>query len=381
MRTEITQTNLQPKGISIEPVGNVQPHPVADLSVILAKTRIRSFPTTRYYGSKKRLLHWIYEHLKEVPFKSVLDGFGGTGIVSLLFKAMGKHVTFNDALLSNTISAQALLANNLPFEGVDEVKAFFNEISPVKGFITQTFNGKFYLDNENAWLDGAVTAISNLDENKRVALLYSLFQACLQKRPFNLFHRANLNLRTAQSHNQRFGNQTTWDTPFPTLATRAYSELTNSFWQTSVDHTVLAPIDVSEIPSGYDLVYFDPPYIGKSNGDDYLRRYHFLEGLSQYDQWPELIDEKYNNLQFIKKNHISDWQNRRVFKDKLFSLIERHKQSIVALSYVDNAYPSRDELSTYFKQVFKNHEIIEKELPHALSHGKKVELLIIGFPR
>ena len=95
---------------------------------------------------------------------------------------------------------------------------------------------------------------------------------------------------------------------------------------------------------------------------------------------PELIDDKYNNLQFVKKNHISDWQNKKVFKDKLFSLIESHKHSIVVLSYVDNAYPSRDELSTFFNQVFRSHKVIEKELPHALSQGKKVELLIMGFP-
>ena len=199
---------------------------------------------------------------------------------------MGKQVTFNDALLSNAISARALLANKLAFEGVEEVEAFFNEISPLKGFIAQTFCGKFYLDDENKWLDGVMSEISCMEESKKVALLYSLFQACLQKRPFNLFHRANLNLRTARLHNQCFGNQTTWDTPFPALATRAYAALTKSIWQTSVDQTVLQPLDVSDIPPGYDLVYFDPPYIGNNNGDDYLRRYHFLEGLSQYDQWP-----------------------------------------------------------------------------------------------
>ena len=69
-----------------------------------------------------------------------------------------------------------------------------------------------------------------------------------------------------------------------------------------------------------------------------MRRYHFLEGLSQYEEWPQLIDHSYNNLQLIMKKHISDWQSKKHFKDKLFSLIEKHRHSIVVLSYVANAY-------------------------------------------
>ncbi|MBZ0091994.1 MAG: hypothetical protein K8F27_07210, partial [Sulfuricellaceae bacterium] len=66
---------------------------------------IDQFPKTRYYGSKRRLLGWIYHALKGLPFNTVLDGFGGTASVSLLFKMMGKKVTFHDGLFCNTISA------------------------------------------------------------------------------------------------------------------------------------------------------------------------------------------------------------------------------------------------------------------------------------
>lgn len=40
-------------------------------------------PTTRYYGSKRRLVEQIWETLQDnnVEFDSVLDLFGGTGIV------------------------------------------------------------------------------------------------------------------------------------------------------------------------------------------------------------------------------------------------------------------------------------------------------------
>lgn len=74
--------------------------------------KIQEFPTTRYYGSKKRLLPWIYENTKNLEFDTVLDTFGGTASTSLLFQAMGKKVTFNDGLKCNQIMATALLQNH-----------------------------------------------------------------------------------------------------------------------------------------------------------------------------------------------------------------------------------------------------------------------------
>lgn len=348
-----------------------------DLCIRRAEDMIPLFPTTRYYGSKKRLLSWLFNNLKDIHFKTVLDGFGGTASVSLLFKAMGKEVTFNDALISNVTSAKALLASDLPLSRKD-VECFFDSIHPLKGVIASNFGGKFYLDSENEWLDGAVQAIELEPEEKRNVLMYCLFQACLQKRPFNLFHRANLNLRTA-SVKQSFGNQITWDRPFTELSIRAFAELERVVWRAPVSQTILPPTDVSNVPQGYDLVYLDPPYISlRDNGDDYLRRYHFLEGLCRYDEWENLIDASYQNLQFKKQGHISEWQDRRFFKDRLFSLIKRHSESTVALSYVDNAYPSKEEIENCFKDLFKEVQVIQQALPHALSKGTKSELLFIG---
>lgn len=65
-------------------------------------------PSTRYQGSKRRILRWLYDNLNNLEFESVLDGFGGTGSVSYLFKLMQKKVTFNDVLLANYQSGIAL---------------------------------------------------------------------------------------------------------------------------------------------------------------------------------------------------------------------------------------------------------------------------------
>ena len=38
-----------------------------------------------------------------------------------------------------------------------------------------------------------------------------------------------------------------------------------------------------------DLVYMDPPYVPRSDDNCYMKRYHFLEGLSRYWQGQEIM--------------------------------------------------------------------------------------------
>jgi adenine-specific DNA-methyltransferase len=62
---------------------------------------IRMLPSTRYYGSKRRLLPWIYEIIGGLKFNTALDIFGGSASVSLLLRLMRKSVTYHDGLRFN----------------------------------------------------------------------------------------------------------------------------------------------------------------------------------------------------------------------------------------------------------------------------------------
>lgn len=341
---------------------------------------ISRFPKTRYYGSKRRLLDWIYRALKDLPFNSVLDGFGGTASVSLLFKMMDKKVTFHDGLLCNTIAAQALLADALPFPEISDAHVFISKIKPRRGFVNQTFSGMYYTDKENCWLDGAATAIHKIPSAaQRSVYLYCLFQACLKKRPFNLFHRANLNLRLNSHIKRSFGNYVTWETPFPDHMKASLIDLPRVVKPAKQPANVLQPGDISRLDNGYDLVYLDPPYVsaGKST-DDYLKRYHFLEGLSIYSGWGREIDND-SSLNSLKTlSYISEWQHKRTFRERLFEVIHTHRQSIVVLSYLAEAYPSEEAITDHFRKNFRHVNVLKKDFSHALAKNKKVELMFIG---
>ena len=49
--------------------------------------------------------------------------------------------------------------------------------------------------------------------HRRALAWFALFQACIAKRPYNLFHRRNLDMRTADV-GRTFGNKAAWDRPF-----------------------------------------------------------------------------------------------------------------------------------------------------------------------
>lgn len=350
--------------------------------MINVNIELSKFPTTRYYGSKRRLLLWIHAVTSELEFETVFDRFGGTSSVSLLFQSMGKKVIFHDALNFNTISANALLA----IEPVkkDKVSVLFDEVKPVSSFITKKFKNIYYSHQENRWLDGAVQKLENHSIADNNAYWYCLFQACLKKRPFNTFHRANYYLRTADVK-RNFGNLTTWNKSFKEHIDIANYEL-NTFVSNKAKRCqpaiVLPNKNLNNQYIDADLIYLDPPYIGNtSNTDNYHKKYHFLEGMTKYNDWHDLIDESKKIKSIKTPKHIEDWHDKTKFKDLLFAEIKEYRHKIVMLSYQTNGYPDKDCIYDFFVSLFDNVHIYNKPFSHALSKQEKIEIIIIGCPK
>jgi len=340
------------------------------------------FPTTRYYGSKKRLLGWMLTTINGLEFDTVLDVFGGTSTVSLLFKYMGKKVTYNDILKSSSLQAVALLSNGSADNILHLVEVFCDKVVPCQGFIAENFEGVFYYSEENEWLDGALSYLhSNFTGLEFASIYYCLQQACIQKRPFNLFHRKNLYLRENNNKKTKFGNWATWERSFKELMLRAALELKKTRYASVFEPEVLPCTDAMRLRPGYDLVYLDPPYIPVNRQDvSYLERYHFLEGMASPETWGGKIDWSKPSRCFLKTDEIKTWNTKSTFRNNLFELISIHKESIVVLSYVDGAHPPLYEIEAFFREKFRLVEVHKKPISHALSSKIKIELLIIGKP-
>lgn len=358
----------------------------APTSLTLVKSvseTIAQLPSTRYYGSKRKLLPWIYERVRTLEFNSVLDALGGTASVSLLFKAMRKTVTYHDGFRFNLDIANTLLSNQVAMTRED-VTRFLDAIVPVSGVVSRSFRGIYYKDRENYWIDGFVDSLQRTDLTRLQAALlrYLLYQACLKKRPFNLFHRSNLHLRTNKNVSRSFGNHVTWERSFQHHILQAYDELPSEL-KTHASCIVLRPGNVERIKPGYDLVYIDPPYvsdISRYNRDDYWRRYHFLEGIASYNTWEQRIDTDSDIRLLRRPQWMLDWATKATFAERLFSFVKTHKQSQVVLSYVSNAYPNERTITEFFEDTFANVSIHSREHSHALGATPRRELLFVGRP-
>ena len=354
--------------------------------------KIDAFPTTRYQGSKRKIIPWIYDCIKDIEFQTVLDAFGGSGTVSYLFKMMKKDITYNDILKFNQIIGDSIIANGSITLEESDLEYILDEEIDCDTFITDTFQGIYYKKKENIWLDKIICNIENLDsiysgaelKYKKAIAYNALFQSCLTKRPYNLFHRKNLTMRT-RNVQRNFGNKTTWETPFPKQFKKFVSEINKSIF-TSEQTCKSTNYDVFSIKkTNYDLVYIDPPYIKATSGNesyDYLRCYHFLEGISKYYDWRTLIDDDSINKRIksvIIKNHFTPKMANKTFN----RLISKFKNSIIVISYKYGGVPSIDELTAMIKKYKRNIRIYDKHYKYALNkqNGNAVlnrEYILIG---
>jgi len=346
------------------------------------KVKEFNFPSTRYSGSKLRFLDWIWSHIKDLKFETVLDAFGGTGSVSLMFKWYGKQVYYNDILKFNQIIGKAIIENSHVTVANDDIENVLRfNASKYPNFIQRDFNGIFFLDEENEWLDKIIKNISQVkNEYKKCILLSSLFQACLSKRPFNLFHRANLYIRTAKVE-RSFGNKTTWETPFPDLLRKFVNEYNKAVFCNKKKNKVIGGYDALNCPNGVDLVYLDPPYFsnGSSQGTNYLAYYHFLERIAHYDKWEDLINNAYGKSKRLNNTpEIDRFVKKSEIKKSLEELFQNFHKNIIVLSYQAGGIPSLEEIIEMFKNIGKKVQVFEKEHRYVLSKKIKKELLFIA---
>jgi adenine-specific DNA-methyltransferase len=354
--------------------------------------KLTEFPTTRYQGSKRKILLWIHDNIRHLDFDTVLDACAGTGSVSYLFKKMGKHVTFNDKLKFNYIIGKALIQNQnvtLSDEDYVNLKAWSLENEP-GNFISETFSRIYYPKRENSWLDSINHSIINMNhyvgdvlDYKKAIAYYALFQACLTKRPYNLFHRKNLSMRNKKVE-RNFGNKTTWEKSFDLHFQKFRNEINSLIFDSKTECRSLNQ-SVFEIEGNYDLVYLDPPYVRpateKNETSNYLQCYHFLEGLAKFDEWPGLIDFASANRRFKEINEDNDFKRDRI-NQTFEELINKYRNSIIVLSYKKGGVPSIETLVRIMKKYKNRVYTRSQEYVYALNRKNgqnNREVLIIGI--
>ncbi|MBV8551488.1 MAG: DNA adenine methylase [Acidobacteriaceae bacterium] len=329
-----------------------------DFANIPLPEQIAEYPELRYMGSKHRLLPWIHSVLRTLDFETAADPFVGSACVSYLLKAMGKRVIASDFLNFPTVIAQATVANSRHQLDWPAVKRLMAPVRRGLDFIEKTFEGIFYTRDDLRFLDRVSANLEHLPhQDQRALARAALIRSCLKKQPRGVFTVS--------------GDLSHYDDGRRDLRLSIeehFLEQVQAFNRVVFDNGrrhVVKRADVFELnPTGVDLVYLDPPYVPRSDDNCYMKRYHFLEGLSCYWQGVRIMEN--TRVKKIEKPH-TPFSYRKSAIDAFDRLFRLYSNSIIVLSYSSNGFPDRDELETLLRQYKPTLTVYEK--PHRYHFG------------
>lgn len=333
------------------------------------------YPEFRYMGSKKRLLPWIHQVLNGLDFETAHDPFSGAGNVAYLLKSMGRRVIASDFLNFSATIARATVENsNTHLDGA-AIRRLIDPTPSIHQFIEKTFDGVFFTPRDLRFLDRVSGNIRQLEYPHEQALAFAaLFRSCLKRQPRGVF--------TVSGDLSRYDDGRR---DLRLSLEEHFLEQIEVFNGTVFDngrrnHAVRSDV-FSLARKAVDLVYLDPPYVPRSDDNCYIKRYHFLEGLSCY--WQGLPVDTSTKVKKIAKRY-TPFSYRRTAIEAFDRMFARFAKSTIVLSYSSNGYPNLIELEQLMARYKSKITVFEK--PHRYHFGTHtkverasvIEYLIVG---
>lgn len=317
--------------------------------------RVAQYPRLRYMGSKYRLVPHLASLFDELAPRTALDAFSGSGVVAYTLKAGGASVTANDFLAFPVQIARATVANQRSRLTSDDIKRITGPAVDSRSFIRDKFDGLFFTPEDLSFLDSAWSHIDGMRGHKRALAISALVLAAARKQPRGVFTftgaryddgRRDLSLPMREHFAEAAAayNAVVFDNGEPCRATRR---------------------DVFEVDAhDYDLVYLDPPYAPPRDDNCYIKRYHFLEGLSVYWRGVRIMEE--TKTKKLEKR-FTPFSYKSTVVEALRDTFKHFAHSTIVLSYSSNAVPDADTIEKLLREV--KGEVEVREIDHRYHFG------------
>ena len=347
---------------------------IARMEVPLS-ARVAQYPPTRFMGSKQKLLHEVWAVASQFGAETITDLFSGSGIVSYMFKAQGKTVLSNDYMAMSATFSKAMVENNTVTLSSRTAEELLLAQKESDHFVARTFQGLYYTDEENDLIDTLRTNIAHLrNPYERAIAMTALIRACIKKRPRGIF--------TYTGHRYDDGRkdlQKTLEEQFLEAV-----ELVNAavFDNGRASRARWGDAMTVRIPS--DLVYMDPPYYSPLSDNEYVRRYHFVEGLAR--NW-EGVEIQEHTLTKKFKSYPTPFSTRLGAAEAFDRLFRKFARSVLVVSYSSNSLPTQDEMLALMAKYKEHVEVIPVDYKYAFgnqaaakTHRNVVqEYLFVGY--
>lgn len=335
------------------------------------------YPSTRYMGSKNKLLSEIWAVASQFQFESAIDLFSGSGIVGYMLKSHGKAVVSNDYMAMSSMFAKAMIENNDITLSPDEALALLEPKRTNDHFVEKTFHGLYFDDDSNRLIDilrANIKAVKN--PYKRAIAMAALIRACLKKRPRGIF--------TYIGHRYDDGRKDltmTFRAQFLDAVNSVNAAVFNNGKQNKARHGDAMTLKTPKA----DLIYIDPPYYSPLSDNEYVRRYHFVEGLARDWQGVE-IQEHTITKKF--KSYPTPFSSRKGATEAFDLLFKHFRDSVLIVSYSSNSQPTLDEMVTIMAKHKRHVEVVPMDYKYSFGNqSHKVgdnkndvqEYLFVGF--
>lgn len=319
--------------------------PLSDLSAAL--DRVASFPRLRYMGSKYRLAPALADVFDQIGGATALDAFSGSGVVSYMLKSLGYSVTSNDFLNFPGVITGATVVNSSKRLSARDIETIIGPAIDDRSFISDTFAGLYFTEEDRGFLDSAWSHIDALKGGKRALAISALVLAAARKQPRGVFTFSDLRYDDGRRD---------LHLPLREHFTETAAAYNATVFDNGQKHVSLTS-DIYDIPSdGYDVVYLDPPYAPPKDDNCYIKRYHFLEGLSVYWRGQKIMEgTKTKKLEKL----FTPFSYKRTIEDALFRLFDKFRNSTIVLSYSSNAVPDAQTIRDLLLKVGKSVDVIE----------------------
>jgi DNA adenine methylase len=211
---------------------------------------------------------------------------------------------------------------------------------------------------------------------KRAIAMSALIRACLKKRPRGIF--------TYVGHRYDDGRKDllmTFRAQFLEAVDVVNSAVFDNGKQNKARNGDAMTLQHRE--SG--LVYIDPPYYSPLSDNEYVRRYHFVEGLARDWQGIE-IQEHTVTKKF--KSYPTPFSSRKGAAEAFDLLFKRFRESVLVVSYSSNSQPTLDEMVAIMAKHKRHVEVVPVDYKYSFGNqAHKVgdnnndvqEYLFVGF--
>lgn len=311
-----------------------------------AEEQIKLFPTTRYMGSKSKLIDHIWAASSRFEFESVLDLFSGSGVVSYMYKSHGKRVVSNDYMTMGAVITKALIENNSVILNEDEALELLVDHHDSDSFVETKFKGLYFSDEDNHFIDVLRANIKKIENPyKKAIAMQALIRACTKKRPRGIFTYVG---------NRYDDGRKDLTKSFEEQFLDAVKQINGAVFSNKKKNRSCNE-DSMNIKANVDLVYIDPPYYTPKSDNEYVRRYHFVEGLAR--DWEGVdIQEETKTKKF--KSYPTPFSKKDGAYEAFDNLFSKYRRSILVVSYSSNSLPTMDEMTELLKKYKDNVEVV-----------------------